>query len=259
MLESSNAATWIVGLAVFLVGVSAFGADTAPETGLEICIRPNAPFFVIDESGQRSGLEYDLLAGYAAANSLGAVFRKPDSFKVMLQEVEDGTCEIASGTITVTEPRRRVMDFSSTYFPVRIVAVEPRSSRTTRTEQLRGKRGATIAGSTYLQAIEKIGEVEKVWVESSVQMFRAVDSGEADFLTCDSAIVLSLIDQYPNLKVTVPLSERDELAFAFRKGSAHYQPFQTFMKGLKDSGEYRRILLRYFDAEGVEMILGDSP
>lgn len=251
---------------VCLLLLAGFGPSTAASPGddeaagpksLDICVRPNAPFFVFEDSGSYSGLEYDLLIALAESQGLEARFRVPPSFVAMMDEIEAGTCAIAAGTITVTAARRARMDFSPSYFPVRIVAVEPKASLSTKPEHLRGKRAATIAGSTYLKAIEDIGEVEKTWVESSRQMFAALERGEVDFLACDSAIVLSLIESYPQLRVTVPLSERDELAFAMPKGSPWGEPFRVLMDRLRQDGTYRKILSRYFDAEGVSLILDE--
>ncbi len=237
-------------------------SEPASEEGksskLVICISPNAPFFMPTDEGQWTGLEHDLLAAFAAEQGVEPAFFRPPQFQEIFSSLEDGRCDIGAATITKTEERKQRMDFSPSYFPVRIVAVEKRGAVTTRPEQLRGKRAATIPGSTYLAAIERIGGIEKVMVRNSQAMFEAVSAGKADFLTCDSAIVLAKAASFPDLQVTVALSDRDELAFALSKGSPWTDPLTRFLNRIRADGDMRDLLLRYFDAEGVDMILEDG-
>ncbi len=246
------------GTSVPEMNSSGAGSEGGSKTELVICFRPNRPFFSPKQGGGWTGLEHDILAAFADEQGVALGFHRPSHFAEVFSDLEQGRCDIGAATITKTEERTSRFDFSRSYFPVRIVAVERRGAITTRAEQLRGKKAATIAGSTYLKVIEKIGAVEVVFVANSQEMFDAVAQGRVDFLACDSAIVLAKAEEYPDLQVTAPLSERDELAFALLKGSPWTEPLSGFLTRIQADGGMRRLLLRYFDEEGTDMILSEN-
>ena len=141
---------------------------------------------------------------------------------------------------------------------MRVLAVEREGALTTRPEQLRGKTVVTIPGSTYPAVIDAIGDIEKIWVETTREMFQAVLDGEADFMACDSAVVLALMQDFPGTRITVPLSERQYFAVALTKGSKWTEPLARFMEKFRDDGDLRRLLVSYFGEEGADLILSGS-
>lgn len=230
--------------------------EPRPDAALDVCFDPEERFFFKDSDGAWRGVEHDILAAFAAERGLSLRLHDPDGLPDTFAALGDGRCQVASSRITRTAERGRHMDFSAAYFPARIVAVEKRSSLTTRPDQLRGKRAAVHRGSSYVDAVHRL-QADPVWVADIRPAFEAVSRGEADFLACDSAFVLGKLHAFPDLRVTVPLSERQQLAFALTKDSDLTAPLSRFIEDLHADGEYRRILSRYYDPEGVAMILGE--
>lgn len=226
---------------------------------LTVCFRRDPPFFYqLNGDGEWAGFEFDLLAGFAESEEVRMRFVDPGSFEKVLESLERGDCDVGASRITYTQEREERFDFSPGYFPVRILAVEKEGATTIRPKQLRGKTVVTIPGTTYLKAIDAIGgEIEKVWVTTSRQMFQTVLAGRADFMACDSAVVLALMDDYPGLRVTVPLSDREHFAFALPKGSKWTGPLSKFLEDFKADGRLRALLVEYFGEEGADLILAD--
>lgn len=260
---SRSAATGsVVLLLVGLCASTAWGAnDTAvrEETILRVCARNNPPFMFVDDRGIQQGLEYDLLTAFAAKAGIELQIEMAESFASVFTQLQAGSCDLGAATITKTVEREAWVDFSTSYFPVRIVTVDRSSDPLAMTvESLSGRLAATIRGSTYEQALARIADIRVSHVANSLAMFDAVSNGKADFLACDSAIVLALIGGFPNLRIGFPLSERDEVAFALRKGSAWRQPLNDFLAHTRESGEMRKMLSRYFGDEGANTILSDE-
>lgn len=229
----------------------------APQA-LTICYYPTEFFF--EQNGDRfTGLEYDILNRFAETYGYKTQFRTPGHLIELFAALQDGRCDIVAATVTWTEERAKIMDFSPAYFPVRILAVEPQDSLTSRPEQLRGKTAAVHRGSSYIEALDAIGDVKKLWTDDVEPSFAAVSQGEADFMACDSAFVLELIGDYPNLRITIPLSDRQYFAFALSKDSPLTAPLGKLMHRLYADGEIRRFLARYYDPDGVDLILQDFP
>lgn len=248
-----RAACWLCCWLLTTVALAEPVKSNRPEE-LRVCFRPQPPFWQ-EADGGWTGLEYEILAEFATAQGLELNFSDPGTMLDVFNAVIAERCDLAAATITLTEERRQRMDFAPWFFPVRVVVVEKKESLTTRPEMLRGKTAATIPGSTYIPLIDGIGEVEKLWVEDGRDMFTALSEGRADFLASDSTIVLDRLMEFPDLRVTIPLSERQQLAFALPKGSPWTEPLRRFVETYRDDGRLKRLLSKYFDAEGVEMIL----
>ncbi len=248
-----------VAAKVAFVGGEGPSAAMAEPVEVRVCIREDPPFFYpTGPEGSWAGFEYDLVTAFAEAKGLRLRFVDPGSFSAVFDYLERGDCDLAVSRITRTVEREKRFDFSPGYFPVRVLAVEKEGAATIRTEQLRGKRAVTIPGSTYVGAIDSIGgQMEKVWVETSREMFRAVLDGRADFMACDSAVVLALMEDYPGLQVTVPLSERNYFAIALAKNSKWTEPLTRYMEQFRDDGKLRRLLAGHFGEESADMILSD--
>ncbi len=254
MFEPVGMLWWIlvVLLADGTAGEPTAGAPPNPSASLRICAwDSNPPFFFRDEEGTYRGLEHDLLAAFATEQELEMKVRQSTRSIETFRE----KCDVGASTVTRTKDREQRYDFSSGYFPVRVVAVQRKSSLTTKLEELEGLVGATLVPSTYDQAVRSIPGVQPLVVEDIESMFEAVRSGKADFLAYDSATVLPLLEKYPDLRITVPLSERGELGFLLMKGSSLTEPLSRFVDSAWEDGRMAEILGRYFDGETVQLIL----
>lgn len=258
--DGPSLAAWRPALVlVFLLGTlaSAASADPPPAQPLTICYYPTELFFFPQGKGW-TGLEHDILERFAEQQGRSLRYLAPGNLENLFDALRQSDCEIVAATVTRTAERLEAMDFSAPYFPVRIMAVEPRDSLTSRVEQLRGKVAAVHHGSSYIEALDHIGDVEKLWVDDVTPSFHAVSRGEADFLACDSAFVLAEIRAFPDLRITVPLSERQYFAFALSKGSELTAPLSRLIHSMLQDGTLRELLSRYYDPEGVDLILQDG-
>lgn len=255
---SRNVVLLLIGLCASTAWASHV-TSAAEKTIIQICARNNPPFMFLDDQGVRRGFEYDLLTAFADSQDAELEIIWAESFASLFTLLPEGKCELGAATITRTAERETWVDFSTSYFPVRIVTVDRSSDPLAMTtESLAGRLAATIKESTYEQALARIADIRVTHVANSLAMFDAVSNGDADFLACDSAIVLALISGYPNLRIGFPLSERDEVAFALRKDSGWRQPLNDFLGQARQSGEMRKLLSRYFGEQGADLILSDD-
>ena len=82
-------------------------------------------FYFRNHLGEPDGLEHQILSYFAESLDRDLEVVWMEDFFELLPAVESGEIDIAAGTITVTPERDQLADFSRSYFPVRVVLVEP--------------------------------------------------------------------------------------------------------------------------------------
>ncbi|MEM8996483.1 MAG: ABC transporter substrate-binding protein [Acidobacteriota bacterium] len=241
-------------VSVLPVMPSAAGAAGEP---LRVCVRPNPGFLELGPEGPR-GLEYDLLQDFAAAHDLRLELLWLDHFKTLIPSVIDGRCDLGAACVTATDARRRQVLFSDPYFPARMLLVEPRDQVTANPEALAGLRVATVRGTLHEEVVGAIEGVVPVSVGGDRELFEAIRDGRADAAVCDSAIVLPFLNEFPELSVRFPMSERSSFAFALTPGSPWKAKLDAHLDALRGDGTYRRFLVKHFGEDGAAYILDDG-
>ena len=99
------------------VDLAGMGPDEIKEYGT-LVIATNAefePFEYLDDNGNPTGIDMDIAA--ALAEELGLKLKVNDmAFDSVVASVASGTCDIAMAGLTVTEERKKSVDFTQTYF-----------------------------------------------------------------------------------------------------------------------------------------------
>src|SRR4029079_14954877 len=100
-----------LGLAVALGGCGK-GAEKAKV--INVAVTPASPPNLFEENGQTKGLDYDLFDGYCKARGCTMAITAYD-WQGMLGAVVSKKADVAFSGISITEPRKKVMDFSKPY------------------------------------------------------------------------------------------------------------------------------------------------
>jgi len=226
----------------------------AQET-LRIAAFESEAFVYRGEDGQPAGLEFEIIERVAKAGQMEVEVTWIDSFDDLIPgPLERGEADIAVGSLSITAERLTKVDFSESYFPVRVVLVEARGSTTRSLDDLRGSRLATMAATTYEDILSAVPDHSFVYTQDERGLFEAVASGDADALACDSGIGLYLLSEYPSLEITLEISEEQRLGFAFRKDSPLLEQFDRHLSLLLRSPTYYTLLEKYLGAKAVEIV-----
>ncbi|MBZ0114015.1 MAG: transporter substrate-binding domain-containing protein [Thermoanaerobaculia bacterium] len=237
-------------LAILLLGVSC--TAVASSQTLRIYAQDNEPFFYRD-AGAYAGLEFEILNFFAKAQDLDLEIHFAD-FGALLPAVVAGDADIAAAQFTVTEERERLVDFSASYFPVRIILVESKDRTTLRPSDLAGVTVATIAGSSYEEKLKTIPGIEFVYGETSEQTIAMVALGQAQATAVDTVLGLIYVPRHRDLHMTLPLSEVQHYGFAVPENSPLAGKLTEHLHALKTSGIYYRLLKKYFGQKAVDMV-----
>jgi ABC-type amino acid transport substrate-binding protein len=237
-------------LSVFVLSLLPFPSEAQP---LQVYARNFEPFFYRD-GGELKGLEYEILDYYSRASGRPLDVHFVEEFDELLPALRAAEADLATGTITVTDERAETVDFSPSYFEVRVVVVEPTSRTTTKASDLGGLTVATMKGTTYEAILNKIPGVNLVYAVNEAEIIAKVANGEADATIVDTVLGLIYIPQHQGLHMTLPMSEVQHYGFAFPKGSPLARELGLHIARLKTSGIYFRLLEKYLGREAVEMV-----
>jgi len=242
-----------MNLSVLLL-LAALGVAPAPAP-IRVCVVSN-PTFLNLQGSKPVGLEYDLLASFAASEKRALDLRQVPQFKELFERLAHGDCDILAGMITRTPERETRLDLSEPYFPVLMVVVQRRGGDITALSDLAGRKVATIEGTTHEAAMREVKGATLVSGRTYEVLVEMLLSGAADAMVCDSAVLVPLLERFPALTPAFSVAGREAFAFALAKGSPLTAALDAHLRGLKQTGEYAQMLRTYFDAETVRQIVG---
>jgi ABC-type amino acid transport substrate-binding protein len=231
--------------------------------------------------GPEAGLDVELVRRFADHLGVRYSFVQADwsvlfpwltgrRFRVLDGRVEDlGPEEVrgdlAACGITVLPWRKELADFSRPTFPTQVWLVA-RSESALKPITPSGDTAADIAATKALIGRGRFlclpgtcldpqlyGLEDSPWQPQPFagglnEVAPALIKGEADLALLDVPDVLVAMQLHPGrLKVIGPISPRQEMAVAFAKTSPGLRAaFDAFLTGLAASGEYRRLVAKYY-------------
>lgn len=158
-------------------------------------------------TGEISGFDVDI-AGEVARDIFGsptAVEYRILSSADRIAALQNNTVDIVVKTMTMTCERRKLVNFSTSYFVAYQRILAPRSSDIASPADLSGKRVCVARGTTSLQRVQQITPPPTVvsvvtWGDCLVAMQQL----EVDAVSTDDAILAGLVSQDPYLHIVGP-------------------------------------------------------
>ncbi len=217
---------------------------------------PNTYF--VDGNNEFAGLEYDLAKLFVQELDDGTQlkFIVENHIDQVLPNLINGKADIAAADITVTETRKRRIDFSSPYQDVQQQVVYNKAYVKKPPKNLKDLIGQNIsvpAGTSFAERLNKlhIAEPSLFWEErrdvDSEKLIYEVANGELDFTIADSHLVAILQNYYPNLGVAFSIGEPEKIAWAISKSADPklQQKANAFFTKIKNNGTLRNLIDRY--------------
>lgn len=154
----------------------------------------------------------------AVAQKLGREFRSETvEFDAVMPAIVSGKADIAAAGITVTEDRKKNVDFSIPYVKTGIVVVYKGSNPFSTVEELKSKRIGVQSGSTSETfVLEKLGQ-EPERYRSPVEAVAALKAGRVDFVVTDIDPAKNCVKNEIDLTYSDFVSS-EEYAVAINKG-----------------------------------------
>jgi polar amino acid transport system substrate-binding protein len=212
--------------------------------------------FVDPKTGQAMGWEYDAVNEIARRLNFKVDWRVT-SWDTMISAVRAGQFDVGMDGITITEERRRQVDFSEPYMvSQQFMLVRVEETRFTTPEELARDPGLLIgsqAGTTnfYVAVYEVLDGNEQ---NPRIKLFetfgasvQALLAGDVDMVLMDAASSRGYIGANPDrLKTVGPPLGTEEFGFIFTPGSDLVEPFNRAIAALKAESFFEKLNTKWF-------------
>ena len=197
--------------AALLAGCGASSPDT-----LKMITQATFPPYEFLREQDVIGIDVEICR--AVAQKLGRGFQSETvDFDSIIPAVISGKADLAAAGITVTEDRKKIVDFSIPYVKTGIVVISKKSSPFTEVAQLKGRRIGVQGGTTSeTYVLKQLGQ-EPVRTRSPDEAVADLKSGRNDFVIADADPAKNIVKDEPDLQAS-GLITSEEYAIAVRKG-----------------------------------------
>ncbi|NUK30151.1 glutamate ABC transporter substrate-binding protein [Parageobacillus sp. VR-IP] len=198
------------------------------------------------ETGKVEGFDIDIAKGLAKKilGDENKIELKEVTSKTRIPMLNNGEIDAIIATMTITEERKKEVDFSDVYFMAGQSLLVKKDSKINSVKDL--KKGMTVLtakGSTSAQNIRKAApQVNVLEFENYAEAFTALKAGQGDALTTDNALLWGMAKQDPNYRVLDETFTEEPYGIAIHKGDKELlQVINEYLKEIKENGEYDKI------------------
>jgi ABC-type amino acid transport substrate-binding protein len=213
------------------------------------------PFGTIDAAGKNVGFDVDVAHLFARSlfNDENQVELVAVTSGNRIPFLQSGKIDVIIATVTITDERRQVVEFSEPYFMSGSLLLVPKASTAKGLDDMAGKTVAVVQGAIQDKDVEQLQpKASRLKFGKVSEAVLAVKGGRADAYVHDDIVVLSLAKENPDLKaVGTPFVPRP-YGIAVRKGDVDFAKWiNEQLARMKRDGTYDRLWKKYFaDVEG---------
>lgn len=212
---------------------------------------PTSYYYGID---QPRGIDYELAKGFAERLGVELDLYVADQFWQIFPDLQSGRAHVAAAGLTITEPRRTIVEFSPPYQSVEQQVIYRRGTqRPYSIEDLYNGHLEVLAGSAYagVLAQAQANYPGLRWTENAEvgieELVRRVAAGEIHYTIVDSNLFELLQHSHPAARVAFSLSPKIPLAWALPKttDTSLREAVAAYFAELQANGELTALIDRY--------------
>jgi ABC-type amino acid transport substrate-binding protein len=225
---------------------------------LRVLVVDGSPEFYALKPDAPPGLDREVLDGFAKLQRLTVTTVPIPSWAELIPALLARKGDVIAGGVTVTDARRKQVDFSAEVFPTRHVVVSRKPQPVVRTlEELREARVGTIKGSSMAEVVAeaRVPPARVVDTIPSGGMPAAMRTGQvtACVIGVENAIADQRVD--PEIQIGLFLGPRASLAFGVRKEDADLRrALDEYVTNLRRTPTWNRLVVKYFGDAAVEIL-----
>ncbi len=205
------------------------------------------PFGFTDKKGQHAGYDVDIanIIANALLGNEGQVEFVTVTASDRIRKLITHEVDMLVATISITEPRERILDFSVPYYAAGQAMMLPAGSNIISLRELSGKKVIIVYGSTSERSIRSgIPDVNVIGYRTYDEAYNALKSGHADALIADDTLLYRYVLNDKSLKLLPKRYSKEYYAIAFRKDEASQRlqiRVNSILQSLQTSGRLNRL------------------
>jgi ABC-type amino acid transport substrate-binding protein len=214
--------------------------------------------FFSASGGDAPGFDREILEGFASLQRLKLEVVPVASWDAIVPALLAGKGDVIAGRVTVTESRRKVIEFTSEVFPTRHVVFTRAPHRVVTTvEQLREEKIGTVRGTSMAEVIAQAG-VPSARVDDGVPtgtLPQAVKDGRVTAAVLGVENVMAAQRRDPALQIGMFLGPPGSLAYGVRKGEpALLAALSEFVDNFRRGPAWNRLVVKYLGEKAPEVL-----
>jgi polar amino acid transport system substrate-binding protein len=212
------------------------------------------PLGFLDKGGVNKGLDIDIVKALSKElfGNEDAVEFVPVTTGNRMSFLTSKKIDIIAATMTITDERKREVDFSAPYFISGELILVRGDSKITKYQDLTGKKVATIRGSIGDIAIhELVPKAERIQFERNFEALQALKERRVEGFVQDYVLLYNLLQENPGLRIAGLQPFRPApYGLAVRKGDKEWLDFiNSTLRKMEETGEYEKLLEKWFGLE----------
>ncbi|NLM49342.1 MAG: transporter substrate-binding domain-containing protein [Clostridiaceae bacterium] len=229
------------------------GQQTQKKEVLVMGTNAEFPPFEYKENNEIVG--FDIEIAKIIAEELGMELKIEDMvFDGLLPALQSGKVDFVIAGMTVTEDRKKNVDFSESYFNAsQVIIVKKEGSAVKSKDDLSGKKVGVQIGTTgdaYLT--ENHPDVEVVRFQKGADAIMELKNGKCDAVVIDANPAKVFVEKNSDLTLLEEQLTEEEYAIAVKKGSELKAQIDEILQKIKSDGRYDEIYAKYFPEETEE-------
>lgn len=241
---------FLTGLLMLAMGSTAWAQDKIVFAA--DCTWP--PMEMMSEGKECVGFSPDLVNAMAEVGGFEVEIRNT-AWDGIFAGLAMGRYDAIASSVSITDERKKAMDFSDPYFEVKQGVVVQENSGITSEADLADKTiGAQIGTTGYFAASRIAGDNAKSYDEVGLAI-TDLANGRVDAVICDDAVAADYALTNPDFSKTLTLAflivpdEPEFLGFAVQKGDTKtLETLNEALAAVRASGEYDQIFKKWFGA-----------
>lgn len=246
-------------LAMTLTGCGGSGSSLGTVEKGKLHMATNAafpPYEMTTDDGGYEGIDVEIATAIAEKLGLELVVDDMD-FTSVITAVQGGKSDIAMAGLTVTDERKKNIDFTDSYSTgIQVIIVKKGSKIKTVDDLAKAKKIGTQDGTTgYIYCSDTVenggyGEDHVNAYTNGATAIEALKSGKVDAVVIDSQPAKEFVKANKGLEILKTEFTREDYAIGVSKENTKLlETINTTLKGLQDDGTVQEILDKYIKAE----------
>lgn len=203
-----------------------------------------------------SGFDREILEGFARLQRLQVEHVSVPSWDALVPSLLAGEGDVIAGHLSVTEGRRRLIDFSAEVFPTRMVVFTRAPHRVvTRIEELREEKVGTVKGTNMAEAVAaaKLQNVDDTVQAGGLPDALRQGRITAAVLNVENVMVFRRRD--PSLQLGMFLGPPGSIAYGVRKEDKELlKALDSYVDSMRRTPTWSRLVVKYFGVEAPDVL-----